>query len=65
MLVLIDESGDCGLKFGRGSSEFFTCIAVLFQGGFAADASDKVTISISEHVFVPHVVGGRVPAVYG
>jgi hypothetical protein len=28
MLVLIDESGDCGLKFDKGSSEFFTCIAV-------------------------------------
>ncbi len=41
MLVLIDESGDCGLKFDKGSSEFFTCIAVLFRDGMAADACDR------------------------
>ncbi len=41
MLVLIDESGDCGLKFGRGSSDFFTCVAVVFSTPFAADACDR------------------------
>jgi Protein of unknown function (DUF3800) len=41
MLVLVDESGDCGLKFDRGSSEYFVCVAVLFSDGRAADACDK------------------------
>jgi len=41
MLVLIDESGDCGLKFGRGSSDFFTCTAVVFSSEFAANACDR------------------------
>lgn len=41
MLVLIDESGDCGLKFDKGSSDFFTCAAVVFSSEFAADACDR------------------------
>ena len=41
MLVLIDESGDCGLKFGRGSSDFFTCVAVVFSDAFSANACDR------------------------
>jgi len=42
MLVLIDESGDCGLKFDQGSSDFFTCVAVVFSSAFAADACDSL-----------------------
>src|SRR5258706_10089381 len=41
MLVLIDESGDCGLKFGRGSSDLFVCVAVVFSNAFSADACDR------------------------
>lgn len=41
MLVLIDESGDCGLKFGAGSSEYFTCVAVVFTDKFSMDACDR------------------------
>lgn len=41
MLVLIDESGDCGLKFGKGSSEYFTCVAVVFSDEFSMDACDR------------------------
>jgi len=41
MLVLIDESGDCGLKFGRGSSDLFVCVAVVFSSAFSADACDR------------------------
>jgi hypothetical protein len=41
MLVLIDESGDCGLKFDKGSSPYFTCLAVVFSSSFAADACDR------------------------
>ena len=41
MRVLIDESGDCGLKFGQGSSDFFTCVAVVFSDAFSASACDR------------------------
>lgn len=41
MLAFIDESGDSGFKFARGSSEYFTCVAALFSGSFAADACDR------------------------
>ena len=41
MLVLIDESGDCGLKFGAGSSELFVCVAVVFSDTFSADACGR------------------------
>jgi hypothetical protein len=41
MLVLIDESGDCGLKFGAGSSELFVCVAVVFSDTFSADACER------------------------
>src|ERR1700722_11094621 len=41
MLVLIDESGDCGFKFDRGSSDYFICVAVVFSDGRAADACDR------------------------
>jgi hypothetical protein len=41
VLVLIDESGDCGLKFGKGSSEYFTCVAVVFSDAFSMNACDR------------------------
>jgi c-di-GMP-related signal transduction protein len=41
MLVLIDESGDCGLKFGKGSSEYFACVAVVFTDSFSMNACDR------------------------
>lgn len=41
MLVLIDESGDCGLKFGQGSSNYFTCVAVVFTDAFSMNACDR------------------------
>jgi len=41
MLVLIDESGDCGFKFGSGSSELFVCVAVVFSDAFSADACER------------------------
>jgi hypothetical protein len=41
MLVLIDESGDCGLKFEKGSSEFFTCTAVVFLDELSASACNR------------------------
>jgi|SRR5579871_3919970 len=41
MLVLIDESGDCGFKFKQGSSSFFTCVAVVFSDVLSIDACDR------------------------
>lgn len=41
MLVLIDESGDCGLKFAQGSSNYFTCVAVVFSDEFSMGACDR------------------------
>ena len=41
MLAFIDESGDCGLKLGSGSSELFTCVIVTFPDNFSADACDR------------------------
>jgi hypothetical protein len=41
MLALIDESGDCGLKFGKGSSDYFICVVVVFTSNLSADACDR------------------------
>jgi len=41
VLVLIDESGDCGLKFDKGSSDLFVCAAVVFADAVSADACDE------------------------
>lgn len=41
MLVFLDESGDCGLKFNAGSSELFICVGVFFEDAFSASACDR------------------------
>lgn len=41
MLAFIDESGDCGLKFAKGSSAYFTCVVVMFEENSAAEACDR------------------------
>lgn len=41
MLVFIDESGDSGLKLGRGSSPHFTVSLVIFEDDEEATACDK------------------------
>lgn len=41
MLVFIDESGDSGLKFEKGSSRFFTMSLVVFEDNDAALACDQ------------------------
>jgi hypothetical protein len=40
MLVFVDESGDPGLKFGQGSSEFFVLTLVIFHKNDEAHACD-------------------------
>lgn len=41
MLVFIDESGDSGFKFDRGSSEFFNVSLVIFNDMDEANACDN------------------------
>lgn len=41
MLVLIDESGDPGLKLDRGSSRYFTIALVVFEDQDEANACDQ------------------------
>jgi uncharacterized protein YqkB len=45
MLVFIDDSGDAGFKFEKGSSEFFVISAVIFDDSLEAE---KTAISIKE-----------------
>jgi hypothetical protein len=40
MLVFIDESGDSGMKFGQGSSDFFVLTLVIFKENEQANISD-------------------------
>jgi len=53
MLVLIDESGDCGLKFGRGSSDYFVVLAVVFSGEFSMNACDRTIDEIRRELNKP------------
>jgi hypothetical protein len=41
MLVFVDESGDAGMKLGRGSSAFFVVTAVLFEDHEEAAVCDR------------------------
>lgn len=41
MLVFIDESGDAGFKFDRGSSPYFTVVAIMFRDSLAASACER------------------------
>lgn len=41
MLVFVDESGDSGLKLGKGSSEFFVLTLVIFNVNEKANTSDS------------------------
>jgi c-di-GMP-related signal transduction protein len=45
MVIFVDESGDSGLKFNRGSSEFFTVSLVVFEDESEAKAcDDRITL---------------------
>jgi hypothetical protein len=41
MLVFVDESGDCGIKGKKGSSQLFVIAAVIFEENESAEACDK------------------------
>lgn len=48
MLVFVDESGDTGFKFGRGSSRYFTLTLVLFRTAEAASACDRAIANLKQ-----------------
>jgi hypothetical protein len=45
MLVFIDDSGDAGFKFNKGSTEFFIISAVIFDDNLEAE---KTAVAIKE-----------------
>ena len=45
MLVFIDDSGDPGFKFDRGSSRFFVIVLLIFNDELEAE---KTAIAIKE-----------------
>lgn len=49
MYVFLDESGDTGYKFDKGSSKFFTLTAVVFETNAASiEATNKIKAIISK-----------------
>lgn len=44
-LVFIDDSGDAGFKFGKGSSDYFVILAVIFYDNLEAE---KTAVKIKE-----------------
>jgi hypothetical protein len=50
MLVFVDESGDCGIKGRKGTSEFFFMTAILFNENDAAEACDLRISTIREEL---------------
>ncbi len=53
MIAFIDESGDCGFQFERGSSEYFSCVAVLFSDDFLAEACDRAIDELRAELKLP------------
>lgn len=54
MLILIDESGDAGMKLGKGSSPFFCVIAVIFTDSLDADACDRAIDELRRKMQLPN-----------
>ncbi len=53
MLVVVDESGDSGLKIGQGSSRFFSLALVLFDEPREADAVDARINDLRRELALP------------
>jgi len=53
MLVLIDESGDTGLKFGEGSTEYFIVTLLAFNDHAEADLTDKRIAELRVEIGLP------------
>jgi hypothetical protein len=53
MLVFVDESGDLGFKFKRGSSPFFSIALVVFESGEAALACQRAIEGLQKTLNLP------------
>lgn len=53
MLVFIDESGDLGYKFDRGSTRYFTIVLVIFEDSQAALACQRAIEQLRAGLQVP------------
>lgn len=53
MLVLVDESGDCGMKFDRGSTPIFAVAAVVFEDMAAAEGCDATIGALRVELGLP------------
>jgi hypothetical protein len=56
MLVFIDESGDGGYKFEKGSSLFLVFVAVIFKN---PEEADKLNKEIEKYKIKNKIVSGR------
>ncbi|MEK7464062.1 MAG: DUF3800 domain-containing protein [Patescibacteria group bacterium] len=48
MLIFIDESGDTGLKFNKGSSNYFVIVAVIFDDYAEANRVDRMLSDLKD-----------------
>lgn len=53
MLVFVDESGDLGFKFERGSTRFFTIALVIFESVEAAQACQRAIERLKSALDLP------------
>lgn len=53
MLVFVDESGDLGYKFDRGSSAFFTIALVVFTDGETARQCQEAIRQLHDQLGLP------------
>ncbi len=53
MLVFVDESGDLGFKFERGSTAFFTIALVVFESGETALACHRAIEDLRSKLLLP------------
>ena len=53
MLVFIDESGDLGFKFQKGSTRFFTIALVAFENSEAAQRCQEAIGALSKTLSLP------------
>lgn len=53
MLVFVDESGDLGFKFDRGSTRFFTLALVVFEADETAFACQQAIVKLKEQLGLP------------
>jgi hypothetical protein len=53
VLIFVDESGDLGFKFDRGSPRFFTIALVVFENGEAALSCQQAIEGLRQRLYLP------------